>query len=525
MPIWDNRSVPAPGGDGPLDGQHDVLLPPPYQPPIDPQTLDDAIRAAANAVTGGVADRVAGGLNRATGLTSAPDTGAAIDEEVARSAAARARSPYASAAGDVAGSAMIPGLGGEALAARLGGGIAARSLGYGLEGAAIGAGQGAGNTYSGKVPDYVQNALTGGTLGLATGGVMGSIFGGRAPVSRAATPSLGELRADKTARYDLLAANPTQYDASHLAQRADDLTDRFHTVDRYYERDSPSTFQALDEMRQPYQAAVAAGPSAVGMVDPAGIDFIRKGINKIPPSAERATDRESGRIVKRSLDDFVENPPPGAVLPGYAGAAGDAASQSTAARAANAAYKRATTSDAMRDNAERNAAANYSGLNLENNLRQQYRGLLRVDPKTGVSQAQRAGYSPEEINRFQEFVAGTDTPGRNALRWAAKTAGGGAGLGFLGAAATGGAFGTSSYDDPRWLGLPLAGLALRSAGNRLALHNVNSIDQMVRQRSPLFIERAANAGTQTPGAPLTAKTSRDALALELLRQQQLQPQE
>lgn len=480
------------------------------------RTVDDAVRAAANAVTFGMADRFAGYMG-----------GQGTDAEVAKSTAARERSPYASLGGDVAGSVALPGFGAERLATRMGGGALARALGYGATGVATGAAQGAGGTYTGNLPDYIKNAAIGGALGGVLGSAGGAAFGARPLVSRAETPTLPELRTFKTGAYDTLNANPTPYDASHLARRADALENRFHTVDRYYDRDSPTTFRALDEMRAPYESVVRSGdPAAIATVDPAGIDFIRKGINRIPPSAERAVDRESGRIVKRSLDDFLENPPPGAVLPGYEGAARDAARQALLARESNAGYKRAVLSDAMRRNAENSAASNYSGLNLENNLRQEYRNLLAVDKKTGISGAQRAGYSPGEITRFQQFVNGQDTPGRNLLRWGAKTAGGGSGLGFLAAAGLGGgATGAYASDDPRWAGmaaLPLAGLALRSAGNRIALNNVNNIDRLVRQNNPLFAQRAAEAGMRPgPGSyPATASGSRNAVALELMKQLQ-----
>jgi hypothetical protein len=498
------------------------------------QTADDFVRAAANAATFGMADRFAGYMNSGgpqtlSGLvtgTKPPSYDEAVNAEVAKSEAARARSPYASVGGDVAGSLAIPGFGAERLAARYGSGALARAGAYGATGAVTGAAQGAGNTYTGELPDYIKNAAIGGVLGGAFGAVGGAAFGGRPAVSAAETPTVPELRSFKTGAYDALNANPVRYDAMHLANRSDALEQRFATDPnaRFFERDSQGTFRALDEMRQPYAAAVQAGPSAMADLGTADIDFIRKGINKIPPGAERAPDRESGRIVKRALDDFIENPPPGAVMPGYAGAAQQASAQGQLARESNAAYKRAQLSEAMRSNAENNAASNYSGLNLENYLRQEYRNLLRVDKKTGVSGAQRAGYNPDEINRFQQFVSGADTPGRNLLRWGAKTAGGGSGLGFLAAAGIGGgAAGAYTSDDPRWISaltLPAAGLLLRSAGNRIALRNVNSLDEMVRQRSPLFTQRAAGAGMTQSGQPIAARGVRDAVALELLKQTQ-----
>lgn len=485
------------------------------------QTVDDTVRAAANAMTFGMTDRLAGFAG-----------GEGTDAEVRKSEAARARSPYASVAGDVAGSLALPGFGAARLAARYGGGLAGRALGYGATGLATGAAQGAGNTYTGELPDYIKNAAIGGGLGGAFGALGGAAFGARPARSAAQTPTIPELYADKTARYNLLNSNPAQYDAQHLAQAARDLENRFATnaTSRFRERDSPSTWDALSEMQQPYAAAVKAGPSAISTVGPGDLDFIRQGINKIPPSAERSIDKASGRHVKSAIDDFVENPPMGAVMPGSEAAARLASEQSVLAREANAGYKRSLRSDAMLHNAKDKADANYSGLNLENNLRQEYRGLLKVDKETGRSLAQNKGYSAAEIGLMQNFVSGADTRGRNALRWAAKTAGGGSGLGALGAAgvglAAGGAYAT---EDPRFglmLGLPAFGLAARAGGNRIAMRNIQQLNETLRQRNPLYRERLATSGTMPgPGMPRTAKAMRDAIALEILRARSQAPEQ
>jgi hypothetical protein len=78
------------------------------------QTVDDAVRAAANAVTFGMADRFAGAMS-----------GKGTDEEVRLSEEARKRSPYASIVGDVGGVVALPGIGGRQFAARYGGGLLA----------------------------------------------------------------------------------------------------------------------------------------------------------------------------------------------------------------------------------------------------------------------------------------------------------------------------------------------------------------------------------------------------------------
>ena len=152
------------------------------------QTTDDAVRAAANAVTFGGADRLAGAMG---GLTSGKGYGAGVDEEVALSEAARKRSPYASIAGDVTGAVALPGFGAARLAARYGGGALARALAYGGTGAATGAAQGAGTTYTGNPEDYLKNAVLGGAIGAPLGAAGGAIFGRRPAVSAARTPQRG----------------------------------------------------------------------------------------------------------------------------------------------------------------------------------------------------------------------------------------------------------------------------------------------------------------------------------------------
>jgi hypothetical protein len=70
------------------------------------QTIDDAGRAASNAMTFGMADRIAGAM-----------PGTSTEEQVRLTEEARKRSPYATGVADIAGSAMIPGIGGRQAAA------------------------------------------------------------------------------------------------------------------------------------------------------------------------------------------------------------------------------------------------------------------------------------------------------------------------------------------------------------------------------------------------------------------------
>jgi hypothetical protein len=468
-------------------------------------------------MTFGMADRFAGYMG-----------GEGTDAEVKKSETARERSPGASTVGDVAGSFAIPGLGAEALAARLGGGALARGAAYGGTGAITGAAQGAGNTYTGNPSDYLRNAGIGGGVGLVTGAVGGSAFGQRPSLPPAAA-TIPEQRATTDMAYTALRANPVRYGAEHLAQRADDLERNFSTNprERAIPRFSPTSFDAIEEMRAPAAAAATrpsfAGPATVG---PGDVEFTRSLLNTIPQTKENGRDLIAARIVKRGLDDFIENPPPGAILPGQANAdaAKLAAIQGRLARESHAGAERSQISANLTKRAESRADRNNSGLNLEAELRKEYGRFTTPSVRSGRTPASNAGFNPDEIAAMERFHQGVDTPLRNKIRYLANIGGGGGGLGALAAGGVGiGAAGTYASDDPRWygaVGLPVAGLALRGAGNRIAKQNINALDQMIRMRNPtsqylqMTQPRIPGGGSAT-----NAKLARDLIALELAKRQ------
>jgi hypothetical protein len=481
------------------------------------QTADDAVRATANALTFGMADRLAGLAG-----------GEGTDVEVKKSEAARERSPYASIAGDVTGAAMLPGFGAEALAARLGSGALARAGAYGLTGAATGAAQGAGNTYTGNLPDYATNALIGGGLGGALGSAGGAIFGRGPATSRAAVPISSELHDVSQANYGALARSRAPYEPQAFHQIGDTLENQL-LAERYHWRDSPATWRALDEIRgggAPGQ--LNTGPSAI--ISPADIEFVRKGLNKIPKTEATATDRASADVVRRALDDFIINPPAGAVLPGGEREAALAAQRALEARGNWAAYKRTQKLDDLIEAAQNTAGATNSGLNLQAELRKGVRTFIK--PREGTSPAERAGYIPSEVDALRTYTRGT-TP-TNILRYASNAMGGGGGsvglaAGGLGGSALGGVAGKYFKDDPETgaaigLATPAVGLGLRMLGNRRANAEINQLRDLIARRSPLYDYRTMMSGMQPgPGSPRTAKATRDAIALEMLKQQQPRP--
>lgn len=472
------------------------------------QTADDAVRAAANAVTFGMADRLAGALT----------PGSSTEEQVRLSEAARKRSPIASIGGDIGGAVALPGIGGRQLAARYGGGLLARALGYGAEGAVLGAAQGAGNTYSGIPSDYLEAAKSGALLGGALGAGIGGAFGPRGGMrSTAEVPTTPQLYAEKVANYNDLARSPALYEPSALAARAGD-TEAALRAQRFHESRSPTSFQALDEMR----GAPTAFPLGAGTpVTPGDIEFIRKGMSHLNPVTD-ATDIASARIVKNALDDFVRNPPPGAVIPGTEAAAAQASALAERARGNYAGYKRGQFFDDLISNAQNAAGSANSGLNLMNQLRQGARSAVRQTQ--GVSPASKAGYNQEEIAALRDYARGNSVA--NVLRYASNALGGGGGVAVpVIGGVLGGTAGQYVQQNP-WMGTilgvaaPATGLALRMLGNRRANQDILELSNLIRQRTPLYQERVAAAPMAPPAGGGTAANIRDAITYEMLRQQE-----
>jgi hypothetical protein len=504
----------------------DKVVPPAPLPdyPLSSRILtgtDDAVRAAANTVTMGMADRIAGAGDTLIG--KAPSYNAGVDAQVALSNMARERSPYASMAGDAAGIAMLPNTGG-ALAARMGGGALARIAGYGAEGAATGAAQGAGNTYTGNLSDYLKNAGMGGLFGLGTGATAGAAFAPRAPRLDAATPTVAELRAAKNAQYDTLRDSPAAYHPNAVANMAGDAEQHLYN-EGFGPRYSPQTWGTFDMLH---------GYPPGATVTPGNLDFARKQLNRIPFSDLSATDRESGRILKERIDDFIANPPPGAVRPGSEAAAAQASDLAQNARGNYATMKRGQALENIATAAEDAAASAGSGMNRENAFRAGVKNF--INPKTAGYEKRTRGFTPDEIDMLRNEIVRRG-PIANAARTAGNMMAGGGGIGapIVAAAATGSAGGLAGKyfaDDPATgsavgIAVPAVGMGLRGASNRSAANAVARVTDTILQRSPLYRERAALA-PMVPGPSLLSGANtaraRDAVALELLRQQQ-QPNE
>jgi hypothetical protein len=466
-------------GEQPASEPRDVIVPEQLGMASDTlQSTDDAVRAAANAATLNYADRVAGALT----------PGSSAAEQARLSREARVRSPLASIGGDVAGAAMLPGIGGRTLAARLGGDFAARAAGHGAEGAVYGALSGGDS----------ESAAMGGLLGMGTGGFLGA--SGRMQ-SAAKRPAGAELQKELDANYVTLRANAGRYEPQALFDASFPPAARIQ-AERYRPEDIPYTTRGIEEMR----GAPSVFPLGHAPVSPADIDLIRRGVNQAPPGADRA----AGRHIRTALDEFLANPPPGAVMPGTEAAAAEASALAKSAVGNTAGQKRVQAVEDLIANAETRGGT----FNVGDRLRGNAASFTRRTK--GQSPASKAGLNPEEIASFENFAK---SPGLLGY------AGSGIGMAGLGAAglAGGGGYGYYAQDPAGGIATGLAaqavGPALRMAAGRGARKDIGALRDLVSERTPLFRQRAANA-PMVPPPGRGSDIMRNLMTQEILKQQQ-----
>ena len=285
--------------------------------------------------------------------------------------------------------------------------------------------------------------------------------------ARAALPSIAELDARGAAGYDAWRASgmsltpqasPTYafITRGELQQRGltDVTADQTHRVLQRMERQPATTPQ---ELHAAYQE-----------------------LGNVARNARDANERLAANMAQERLLQFMENPPAWTV------AGGDPAQAVGLLREANAnwaAARRAENLNRRIATSETRAGSNYSGLNLENELRRRV-GVLGEETVRG-------GFTPDEQRAFRQFAEGSYLS--NVRRYARGILGGGGGLGALAAGGAGAGIGGSLGIDPLTYagGTLLTGLALAKLGNRASLSQARQLEDMLRARSPLAVQTAA----------------------------------
>jgi len=366
------------------------------------QTVDDGVRAVANGLTFGMADRFSGFMS-----------GDGTQAERDRSAAARERSPITSTLGEIAGSAV--GLGKLAGA----GATASRFIPAAATGVGRALGVGAAGAVDGIAANELMNLGYGREFGENIG--MSAIAGAAAPaVAGAITAGASKALGAFNPKPATMSVDDLKAAASAAYKQADDAGIVFSPQASTRLRDTVQADMAdfgFDPVLQPgANAAFKRLEEYAGQnVTMKGLDTARK-IAGNAFDASKPSNNELARRISGRIDDAIANPQAGDVIMGDA-VKGAAAIKS--ARELTARQKKLEKVAQLLERAEVQAGSTGSGGNIENATRQQIKRII-TDPKF------KRGFTADELAQVKKVALGTTT--QNALRLAGKLSPQGNGL-------------------------------------------------------------------------------------------------
>lgn len=392
----------------------------------------------------------------------------------------------------------------------------------GIPGALIDAFTLPGDVLTGKVrPDMDNPEFAERAVGLATTitplpaatragqAVMGGALKMR-PVNPAA-PSAEALYKAGDAAYTQARGMGVDYTADSIASLSNGLRQSLD-AEGFIPVNAPKTAAILDQLRNPPAGAVASTDNILGL---------RKALQKVAGNYADAQDQAAASIAIKRLDEFLENPTAESVvarpaaaegvvgqgsetlpaIPGEAGNARAAIGTDPEAfiRAKNAstllkqgrgniaAAKRSERLTGMEEKAELRAISSNSGKNAGNNIKNRLTDIITTPGKA-------RGYSDAELARMESIIRNTGNRTRNL----SNRLGGGGGAAQFGVASVGGAVGAgigSFFGGPIGAAMggaagatipPAIGAGARSVYNSMVQKAVGGLDEMIRQRSPLF---------------------------------------
>jgi hypothetical protein len=339
-----------------------------------------------------------------------------------------------------------------------------------------------GDVYTGQVPVFnargninpEMNRRAADMAGLIAMPSPGAMQGGMAP---RVGPTAHELEASGGRGYDAVRYSGLEFNpqvAVDTANRvANELTRRGYGADVV-----PELHSILGKVSNPPPGAIANSDA---------LQAIRSNLTN---SGKDRQGRAAAGIAVGEFDKILENlTPPNARFQPHPGAATIPATQADIdALAALQKEARQDWAGAQRVNkisgeldagvtgiqerGDIRAAATHSGMNLDNALRQEVLSFLKN--KDAIR-----GFSAEELKALKAFAEGNAL--RSGLRMASNAMGGGGGLGAL---ATGFA-GVKTLGNAIGSAVPVVGMFLKNAQNTLASRELEKIQQMIAQRSPL----------------------------------------
>jgi hypothetical protein len=258
---------------------------------------------------------------------------------------------------------------------------------------------------------------------------------------------------------------------------------------------APVTYDILSEVAK--DAATPPPAGAIKMVTIPQIEAMRVRLNEVRSDfGQPKAERKAAGLAVRSIDKFFDDLQPKHVLAGTPGDVAAVADTYRQARGNWAAAQRSNdlTGELDRGNtgifgrAEARSEASNSGRNFDNLLRQKVASFLEQDKNV-------FGFSDAEIAALEGLRKGG--PARNAARKVGNFLGGGGGFAQLfSAMSAGGGAAVAGAGSPKVGAAMVApivvGTAAKALENALARRDMRGVDTMVRQRSPLYQEQAAN---------------------------------
>ena len=342
-----------------------------------------------------------------------------------------------------------------------------------------------------------------------------------------AAPTAEALQTAARKGYKEAGASGVEYSPSSVKALADDIR-KFLDAEGYIaEGKAKDVHTLLGRLDKQPDGAVAVKLNA--------LDTFRKRLGDLADPTDK-TLSSAANIAIRRVDEFLEATDPSSVVARAATTKGneltpqgfdfaplDRAFSQDAARAASDALVEARGNAAARfrsdrvtglgESAERRAAANASGQNIGNTIRQRIASLLDSDKKT-------RGLSPQELAAAEKIAEGTGAT--NTARYIGNLLGGGGGMGqaLTGAGAVG--LGAAAGGVPGALAgaaLPVVGAGSRSLANALTKKQVRELDELIRTRSPLYEAMRKNAPWEADTPEKSAALAR-ALAATLSEKEQ-----
>lgn len=292
-----------------------------------------------------------------------------------------------------------------------------------------------------------------------------------------AAPARDELKAASKSGYDAVRDADIAYNSDALASHIGDLRSQLLNEHGIKDVTAPKSFDALRTL----EAETAKGPTT----NIRDVEIARRQLNAAAGDLANRTEGKASKNLKQGLEDFISNPPQGAVPAGKFDDAVAAAGLMKDARGNAAAQFRAQTLDKLKADTEIDALR---GADPAKAIKTRAAQILKSDKLS-------RGFSEDELGVLREVV------GSGGI--SSKVGGilGGGGLGAVTAGAQRGAAGLTFGGIPGGIlgaASPLLGNFAKGRGVANTQKALEAVNELVRQRSPMYRDLLEKAPPAMP---------------------------